>query len=158
MTRKSSTVSIIVLALAAILYFAFDYRSKTGEMPSAPGEIISQPNVKTMGTSELKIETLRPGTGEGAKNGDTVSVHYVGTLADGRKFDSSRERGEPFSFKLGSGLVIQGWEKGILGMKTGETRRLTVPPELGYGARGAAGGSIPPNATLIFEVEMLKIN
>lgn len=106
---------------------------------------------------ELKIEILREGTGKGAKNGDTVTVHYTGTLTDGTKFDSSLDRGQPFSFQLGSGVVIQGWDRGLLGMKTGEKRRLTIPPSLGYGKRGA-GAVIPSNATLIFEVEMLKTN
>ncbi len=104
----------------------------------------------------VNIETLKQGTGDGAKNGDTLDVHYTGTLANGTKFDSSRDRGEPFPVTLGQGRVIQGWEQGLQGMKTGETRRLTIPPELGYGARGA-GGVIPPNATLVFEVEALEI-
>ena len=106
----------------------------------------------------LKIEILKQGTGEAAKNGDKVTVHYVGTLLSGQKFDSSIDRGQPFSFILGNGQVIEGWEKGILGMKVGEKRKLTIPPELGYGATGTPGGPIPPNATLIFDVELLKIN
>ena len=105
--------------------------------------------------SGLKYEILECGDGETAEKGDTVSVHYVGTLADGTKFDSSRDRGEPFAFPLGAGQVIQGWDEGVAGMKIGELRKLTIPPELGYGPTGT--GPIPPNATLIFEVELLDI-
>ncbi|MDP3727058.1 MAG: FKBP-type peptidyl-prolyl cis-trans isomerase [bacterium] len=105
---------------------------------------------------DMRVDILRPGSGDTAKDGNTVSVHYTGTLTDGRKFDSSLDRGEPFSFQLGAGTVIRGWDAGIVGMKVGEKRRLTIPPELAYGSRGA-GGVIPPNATLIFEVEMLGI-
>ncbi|MGH2807174.1 MAG: FKBP-type peptidyl-prolyl cis-trans isomerase [Actinomycetota bacterium] len=105
--------------------------------------------------SGLKYEILECGEGETAEKGDTVNVHYVGTLADGSKFDSSRDRGEPFSFPLGAGQVIQGWDEGVAGMQIGELRELTIPPELGYGPQGT--GPIPPNATLIFEVELLEI-
>ena len=106
---------------------------------------------------ELKTETLKQGTGEECKDGDTVSVHYTGTLMDGTKFDSSLDSGQPFSFTLGAGRVIKGWDLGVVGMKIGETRRLIIPSDLGYGAAGAGGGKIPPNATLIFEVELLEI-
>ena len=108
-----------------------------------------------MGES-LKIEILKEGTGLGAKNGDTVVVHYTGTLIDGKKFDSSLDRGEPYSFPLGAGEVIAGWDQGLLGMKVGEKRKLFIPSDLAYGERGA-GGIIPPNAPLIFEVELLEI-
>jgi FKBP-type peptidyl-prolyl cis-trans isomerase FkpA len=106
--------------------------------------------------SELKMETLKPGTGAAAKAGDRVMVHYVGTLTDGKKFDSSRDRGEGFRFTLGQGQVIQGWDQGVAGMLIGEVRKLTIPPQLGYGARGFPP-VIPANATLVFEVELLKV-
>jgi len=109
----------------------------------------------TLAAMPVKIETLKPGTGEGAKNGDRLVVHYTGTLTDGKQFDSSRGRA-PFEVTLGQRRVIAGWEQGLQGMKTGESRKLTIPPELGYGERGA-GGAIPPNATLVFEVELLEI-
>ncbi|MFH1423553.1 MAG: FKBP-type peptidyl-prolyl cis-trans isomerase [Candidatus Nealsonbacteria bacterium] len=105
----------------------------------------------------LKIEVLKRGSGVLAEEGNTVSVHYTGTLSDGTKFDSSIDRGQPFSFTLGEGRVIAGWEQGVLGMQAGEKVKLTIAPELGYGPSGA-GGIIPPNATLIFEVELLEIN
>lgn len=107
-------------------------------------------------TSGLVFEELTLGSGDAAKLGQTVSVHYTGWLADGTKFDSSRDRNEPFEFPLGAGYVIRGWDEGVQGMRVGGVRRLTIPPALGYGARGA-GGVIPPNATLTFEVELLEI-
>jgi FKBP-type peptidyl-prolyl cis-trans isomerase FkpA len=106
--------------------------------------------------SGLKYEDQVVGNGETATSGQTVSVHYTGWLESGNKFDSSKDRGEPFNFPLGEKKVIAGWDEGIVGMKVGGKRRLTIPPHLGYGARGA-GGVIPPNATLIFEVELLDI-
>jgi FKBP-type peptidyl-prolyl cis-trans isomerase len=106
--------------------------------------------------SELKMETLKPGSGAAAKAGDRVTVHYVGTLTDGKKFDSSRDRGEGFRFTLGQGQVIQGWDQGVAGMLVGEVRKLTIPPSLGYGARGFPP-VIPANAMLVFEVELLKV-
>ena len=105
---------------------------------------------------KVKIENLKVGTGDEAKKGDTVEVHYTGWLTDGKKFDSSVDRGQPFSFKLGAGDVIKGWDEGVAGMKVGGKRKLTIPPELGYGDKGS-GKVIPPKATLIFEVELLKV-
>ncbi len=104
----------------------------------------------------LKVEDVLNGSGDGAKSGDTVSVHYSGFLTDGQKFDSSIDRGAPFEFSLGAGQVIAGWERGIVGMKKGGKRTLTIPPELAYGQDGFPP-IIPPNSTLIFEVELLEI-
>ncbi len=104
----------------------------------------------------LKIEKLVEGTGATPKSGNTVQVHYTGWLPDGTKFDSSVDRGRPFEFRLGVGQVIAGWDQGVAQLKVGDKARLTISPELGYGPRGA-GGVIPPNATLIFEVELLAI-
>jgi len=107
--------------------------------------------------SGLKYKELQEGTGATPKTGQTVVVHYTGTLEDGTKFDSSRDRNKPFSFKLGAGQVIKGWDEGLSTMQVGGRRQLIIPPELGYGARGA-GGVIPPNATLVFDVELLRIS
>lgn len=104
----------------------------------------------------LKVEELREGTGAEARAGDMVTVHYVGTLTDGSKFDSSRDRHKGFSFRLGAGEVIKGWDQGVDGMKVGSMRKLTIPPELAYGAHGYPP-SIPPHSTLVFEVELLEI-
>ena len=106
--------------------------------------------------AELHIETITEGDGALAETGKRVIVHYEGRLEDGQVFDSSRPRGQPFAFTIGAGQVISGWEQGVVGMEVGETRRLIIPPELGYGAAGA-GGVIPPNATLVFEIELLDV-
>lgn len=126
-----------------------DARNAPLAEPTEPGE------AKT--TSDgVKYETLKAGEGAQAQPGQRVNVHYVGTLEDGQKFDSSRDRGSPFAFTLGAGEVIRGWDLGVAGMRIGETRRLTIPPNLGYGSPGSPP-AIPPNATLIFEVELLGL-
>lgn len=106
--------------------------------------------------SGLRITDVVVGTGAKASPGDTVVVHYRGTLEDGSQFDASYDRGTPFSFPLGAGRVIKGWDEGVQGMQVGGKRKLVIPPDLGYGSRGA-GGVIPPNATLIFDVELLEV-
>jgi FKBP-type peptidyl-prolyl cis-trans isomerase FkpA len=106
--------------------------------------------------NELTVEDIRPGNGAEARAGSTVTVHYVGTLTDGKKFDSSRDRGKGFSFTLGAGQVIKGWDQGVAGMKIGQVRKLTIPPHLAYGERGFPP-VIPPNSTLVFEVELLDV-
>ena len=110
-----------------------------------------------MTQAQLVIEDLKVGTGAEARAGQQVTVHYVGTLTDGKKFDSSRDRGQGFGFKLGAGQVIKGWDQGVAGMKIGGLRKLTIPPHLAYGERGFPG-AIPPNSTLVFEVELLGVS
>jgi FKBP-type peptidyl-prolyl cis-trans isomerase len=122
---------------------------------SSPTKVNGDP-VKT--ASGLEYWEIKAGTGETAAKGQAVRVHYTGWLTTGKKFDSSVDRGEPFVFPLGAGKVIKGWDEGVAGMKVGGKRQLRIPPELGYGTRGAGGGLIPPNATLIFDVELLGIN
>lgn len=121
-------------------------------------------NPKTMNTttsnqgksSKLEIEDTKIGRGVAVKSGDTILIHYRGTLTNGTEFDSSYKRGEPFETAIGVGRVIEGWDKGVIGMKVGGTRKLTIPPDMGYGSQGA-GDAIPPNSTLIFEVELMEI-
>jgi FKBP-type peptidyl-prolyl cis-trans isomerase FkpA len=121
------------------------------ENNTSPTKVTGKPKTTTSG---LQYWDIVVGTGATAVAGKTVTVHYTGWLTDGKKFDSSVDHGQPFSFPLGGGRVIKGWDEGVAGMKVGGKRQLRVPPELGYGARGA-GGVIPPNATLIFDVELL---
>jgi len=111
----------------------------------------------TAWAADLKVEEIKAGSGETATPGSVVTVHYTGWLEDGTKFDSSRDRGQPFSFQLGAGQVIKGWDQGVAGMAVGEVRKLTIPPELAYGNRAVGGGLIPANSTLVFEVELLDV-
>lgn len=122
--------------------------------PANPAAPAATTAADTNGT--LQITDEKVGTGAEAADGKKVSVHYTGTLLDGTKFDSSKDRGQPFSFVLGSGMVIAGWDQGVKGMKEGGTRKLVIPPNLAYGNR-AVGGVIPPNSTLVFEIELLKV-
>ncbi len=129
---------LLIIAIVA-LFFVFQNENK---------EILSV-------TPEIKTEILQPGTGQAAQKGDQISVHYTGTFLDGTKFDSSLDRGEPFTFTLGTGEVIRGWDEGMVGMRVGEKRKLTIPPEFAYGDQNV--GPIPTNSTLVFEVELLGI-
>ncbi len=145
-----------VVLLAALMLTVLYLQGNAGEpMPTLDPKIPPvNGTVKTTPTG-LQIIYVAPGSGSEAKAGDTVSVHYTGYLTDGTKFDSS-VGGDPIVFPLGTGAVIAGWDEGLLGMKVGEKRRLIIPPQLGYGARGA-GGVIPPNATLIFDVQLMQV-
>src|SRR5580700_6103379 len=138
--------AILALAIAAAVPLL-------GRVDAATNQVIEMPN-------GLKYTDTKAGDGAAATPGNKVSVHYTGWLSDngakGKKFDSSVDRGQPFQFTLGARQVIAGWDEGVAGMKVGGTRTLTIPPELGYGARGAPG-AIPPNATLIFDVELLQV-
>lgn len=142
------TLSGVVLAALACVAWLCVY-PVSGGGKKEEGKVITT-------ASGLKYIDLKQGDGDVAKKGDTVEVHYTGTLKDGKKFDSSLDRGKPFSFPLGAGRVIKGWDEGVAGMKVGGKRKLIIPPELGYGSKGA-GDVIPPDAELHFDVELLKI-
>ncbi len=143
----ASAVAAFVLSALPLAALAFASDSKPATAADAGWK-------KT--ASGLEIQELKVGEGAEAKPGKTVDVHYTGWLLDGTKFDSSVDRGQPFSFRLGAGEVIQGWDEGVAGMKVGGKRKLRIPAALGYGARGA-GGVIPANATLLFDVELLGV-
>lgn len=154
--QRIAIIIILLLLLAGAAFLVYTYTRP--EAPDASQPAASLPDISnlTTTTSGLQYKDVTTGTGAEARAGNAVSVHYTGWLTDGTKFDSSVDRGQPFTFNLGSGGVIAGWDEGVAGMKVGGKRILVIPPDLGYGARGA-GGVIPPNATLIFQVELLSV-
>ena len=151
----TSTPAAVERSETLIAQGASDLLDNTQEDTMAENAALPEEEVVTT-ESGLQYVVIAEGDGAEPQPGNRVYVHYVGTLEDGTKFDSSRDRGKPFDFTIGQGQVIKGWDEGVGMMKVGDRRKLIIPPELGYGARGA-GGVIPPNATLIFDVELLRI-
>ena len=147
MTKQESILLILIWGVFAMT----SGHAQTNN--SSPTKVNGKPTTTSSG---LQYWDILAGKGAPAVAGKDVKVHYTGWLTDGKKFDSSVDRGEPFVFPLGAGRVIKGWDEGVAGMKVGGKRQLRIPPELAYGARGA-GGAIPPNATLIFDVELLEV-
>ena len=158
MKKIISTVIILIIFVFGFYSLLKNQKENKTQESNQAQVMIPESNKNQDISPDLQIEVLEQGEGEEVKGGENIAVHYTGTLEDGTKFDSSLDRGKPFVFTLGIGQVIKRWDMGILGMKVGEKRKLVIPPELGYGKTGTPGGPIPPDATLIFEVELLSIN
>ncbi len=152
---KYAVVIAMIVTLAAVFVFAQTAAKKSPAASIAAPTKVTGPGVKM--PSGLIYWDIRLGTGEVAKEASRVRVHYTGWLTSGKKFDSSVDGGKPFDFVIGNGEVIKGWEEGVAGMKVGGKRQLRIPPDLAYGAEGTPGGPIPPNATLIFDVQLLGV-
>lgn len=157
MMKKYAQYIIFAVVAAAILWFGASYSKHMQEQSQADqaAQVQAAADKQKEIMSKLKVEDLKVGTGEEVQNGDYLLMNYTGTLDDGTKFDSSYDHGQPLLFQFGVGQVIQGWDLGLAGMKVGGKRRLTIPPELGYGSQG--NGPIPPDATLHFDVELVSI-
>jgi peptidylprolyl isomerase len=167
--RTAIVIIVIVLVIAAVAWLFFGNSKKSSNSTSTqqqtttqsketvPVDNFKKPVLSSSTTPDgLKIDVIQKGSGAAVKSGDTVSIDYIGELTDGTVFDSSYSRGTPFQTQIGTGQVIKGWDEGVVGMQVGEERRLTIPPALGYGSTGA-GASIPPNATLVFDVTLRAI-
>ena len=164
--NKIGTVILILFLLAGVIGVGYLFmnpniaknqlETKSQSSAAAISEVQSKATKPAEDVKELKIDDLKVGEGVEVKSGDTISINYKGTLLDGTEFDSSYKRNKPFETKIGVGQVIQGWDQGILGLKVGGKRKLTIPSSLGYGPKGS-GASIPPNAGLVFEVELMSI-
>jgi len=146
-------IVVLLLTLSIALFAQTKKTAKSDKKADGPTAVTGKPTTTASG---LEYWETKKGSGKLAEKGKKVSVHYIGWLTDGKEFDSSRDAGEPIQFQLGVGEVIKGWDEGIAGMKVGGKRQLRIPPALGYGARGA-GSAIPPNATLIFDVELMGV-
>jgi len=151
MPQKTLLIFLLILSIA--LLAQTKKAAKTADKKDGPTSVTGKPTTTSSG---LEYWDIKKGSGKLAEKGKKVSVHYTGWLTDGKEFDSSRDAGEPTQFDLGTGQVIKGWDEGIAGMKVGGKRQLKIPPALGYGSRGF-GSSIPPNSTLVFDVELMDV-